>query len=55
MGKQEAFNELWIKYDYCMMGYSYESLYKNMSKKEVIERLKKEKQDGLHKIVKGDK
>jgi len=40
MTKREAFDELWIKCDYCMMGYNYETLYKSMKKDEVISRLR---------------
>jgi hypothetical protein len=39
MTKEEAFNLLWAKYDYAMMGYDREQLYKSMSAKEVKERL----------------
>ena len=42
MTKEEAFNLLWAKYDYCMMGYDREQLYKSMSAKEVKERLEDE-------------
>ena len=45
MTKEAAFDILWVKYDYCMMGYSYEQLLKSMSKSEVLKRLKEEKQD----------
>ena len=44
MTKQEAFEELWSIYDYCMMGYSRETLYKSMSKEEVLDRLRNEKE-----------
>lgn len=45
MSKQDAFSRLWIKYDYCMMGYNYKTLFKSMSKKEVLERLADEEND----------
>lgn len=45
MTKAEAFSILWIKYDYCMMGYDYDSLCKSMSKKEVLARLAEEEAD----------
>ena len=45
MTKRDAFEELWSIYDYCMMGYDKESLYKSMSAKEVKDRLRYEKQD----------
>ena len=45
MTKQDAFNKLWIKYDYCMLGYNYDALYKSMSKNEVVQRLKNEVED----------
>ena len=44
MTKENAFTELWIKYDYCMMGYDYETLYKSMTKQEVLKRLKEERE-----------
>jgi len=44
MSKREAFEKLWGIYDYCMMGYDKEILYKSMSKKEVLERLKDEEE-----------
>lgn len=45
MTKEEAFDRLWIKYDWCMMGYDREILFKSMSKKEVLLRLKEEKEN----------
>lgn len=42
MNKKDAFDKLWINYDYCMMGYEKEDLYKKLSKKEVLLRLKEE-------------
>jgi hypothetical protein len=41
--KREAFEMLWARYDYCMMGYDKEQLYKSMSKREVLQRLKNER------------
>ena len=40
--KEDAFNILWSKYDYSMLGWSYDFLYKAMTKKEVLRRLKDE-------------
>lgn len=45
MTKEKAFDILWIKYDYCMMGYSYDDLFKSMRKKEVLERLQYERNE----------
>ena len=45
MTKEDAFNILWARYDYCMMGYSYDQLLKSMSKKEVLRRLSEEKEN----------
>ena len=42
MTKQEAFDILWVKYDYCMMGYNKKDLYRAMPAKEVQQRLKDE-------------
>ena len=42
MTKREAFEILWVKYEYCMMGYDKNVLYKSMSKKVVLERLYEE-------------
>lgn len=44
MTKKEAFEELWSIYDYCMMGYDKEMLYKSMTAKEVKERLLEERE-----------
>ena len=44
MTKEKAFNILWVRYDYCLMGYTYEALLKSMSTKEVLKSLKIEKQ-----------
>jgi len=52
MTKEDAFNKLWIKYDYCMMGYDRDILYKSMSKKEVLQRLKEEE---IQKMCRCDK
>jgi hypothetical protein len=46
MTKREALEILWIKYDYCMLGFSKELLYKNMSKKEALNRLADEELRG---------
>lgn len=39
MTKDEMFNTLWVKYDYCMMGYSYDELKKSLTAEEVKRRL----------------
>ena len=46
ISKEKAFNLLWAKYDYCMMGYDYYILKKSMSKEEVVRRLEAEENKG---------
>lgn len=41
--KEDMFSELWVKYDYCMMGYDYDALFKSMTKKEIQDRLRYER------------
>lgn len=43
--KRDAFDILWVKYDYCMMGYPKDALYRSMSKKEVLHRLKRQEEE----------
>lgn len=45
MTKEDAFIELWAKYDYCMLGYGFDELMKSMSKREVLARLADEKRN----------
>lgn len=52
MTKCDAFDKLWIRYEYCMMGYPYDALYRSMEKKEILRRLSEEEIDEfLHRRI----
>ena len=46
MSREDMINELWIKYDYHMMGYQKDDLFKNMPDEELKKRLEWEVTDG---------
>jgi hypothetical protein len=38
--KEELFNILWVRFNYCLLGYPKDDLFKSLTKEEMLSRLK---------------